>query len=115
MDEMKREHRCHFQSIIRVAIDLFLYNRAEASPHLMMQVALLHENPQQEATLVRNSSDQSYAWRRALEGKLVSSGHVVRDLDGQKSCFFVFPDLSVRLEGSFRLKFTLLRIGPNVM
>ncbi|KDN35785.1 hypothetical protein K437DRAFT_276942 [Tilletiaria anomala UBC 951] len=86
---------------------------AEAGPHLLMQVALLHQDPAYEATLVKNSSDAEFPWRRALEGKLVSSGHVVRDLDGQKACFFPFPDLSVRLEGRFRLRFTLVRLGPG--
>ena len=88
---------------------------AENSPQLLMQVSLMLDDPEQEATLVKNASDYHYPWRRALEGKLVSSGHNVRDLNGERACFFIFPDLSVRLEGSYRLCFTLVRLGPNTM
>lgn len=47
-----------------------------------------------------------------LEGRLVASANVARDLDGSRACFFVFTDLSIRQEGQFRLAFKLLAIGP---
>ncbi|PWN28743.1 hypothetical protein BDZ90DRAFT_217498, partial [Jaminaea rosea] len=47
---------------------------------------------------------------RRLEGKTYSSGHLVKDLDGQTmACFFVFPDLSIKDEGMFALRFNLIR------
>ncbi|PWN40948.1 hypothetical protein IE81DRAFT_292614, partial [Ceraceosorus guamensis] len=48
---------------------------------------------------------------RLLEGKLASSGHIVKDLDGERACFFLFPDLSVRVESMASLHFSLLRLG----
>jgi len=47
-------------------------------------------------------------------GSLVSSLYVLNDLDGVERAFFVFPDLSVRIEGTFRLKFSLVDVGKPV-
>lgn len=46
-----------------------------------------------------------------LEGRLVASANVARDLDGSRACFFVFTDLSIRQEGQFRLAFKLIGLG----
>ncbi|KAJ5751102.1 Velvet factor, partial [Penicillium manginii] len=43
----------------------------------------------------------------ALAGTLVSSLHRLKDVDNSDGGFFVFGDLSVKIEGDFRLKFTL--------
>ncbi|KAJ5988060.1 Spore development regulator vosA [Penicillium waksmanii] len=43
----------------------------------------------------------------ALAGTLVSSLHRLKDVDNSDGGFFVFGDLSVKIEGEFRLKFTL--------
>lgn len=64
-----------------------------------------------EAVLVE-SNDPLYPWTRMLEGRLVASANVARDLDGSRACFFVFTDLSIRQEGQFRLAFKLLALGP---
>ena len=45
-----------------------------------------------------------------LVGSLVSSLHRLKDVDNQDGGFFVFGDISVKIEGSFRLKFTLFEI-----
>lgn len=50
-----------------------------------------------------------------LEGRLVASANVARDLDGSRACFFVFTDLSIRQEGQFRLAFKLIAIGPPAL
>lgn len=47
-----------------------------------------------------------------LEGRIVASANVARDLDGSRACFFVFTDLSIRQEGQFRLAFKLIALGP---
>ncbi|BAE55302.1 velvet factor-domain-containing protein [Aspergillus flavus] len=49
----------------------------------------------------------------ALTGTLVSSLHRLKDEDNSEGGFFVFSDLSVKLEGSFRLKFTLFEMGEG--
>ncbi|CDU24903.1 uncharacterized protein SPSC_04736 [Sporisorium scitamineum] len=88
---------------------------AESSPNLVLQVSLRKEDPvsrtHAEAVLVE-SNDPMYPWTRMLEGRLVASANVARDLDGSRACFFVFTDLSIRQEGQFRLAFKLLALGP---
>ncbi|KAJ5815540.1 Velvet factor [Penicillium riverlandense] len=46
----------------------------------------------------------------ALAGTLVSSLHRLKDVDNSDGGFFVFGDLSVKIEGNFRLKFTLFEM-----
>ncbi|OXV11953.1 hypothetical protein Egran_00283 [Elaphomyces granulatus] len=46
----------------------------------------------------------------ALAGTLVSSLHRLKDIDNADGGFFVFGDLSIKLEGDFRLKFTLFEM-----
>ncbi|KAI9485929.1 MAG: velvet factor-domain-containing protein [Benjaminiella poitrasii] len=43
-------------------------------------------------------------------GRTVSSLYNLRDLDGSEGAFFVFPDISVRLEGNYRLQMCLFEI-----
>ncbi|KAL4803626.1 velvet factor-domain-containing protein [Aspergillus unguis] len=46
----------------------------------------------------------------ALTGTLVSSLHRLKDVDNSDGGFFVWGDLSVKVEGEFRLKFTLFEM-----
>ena len=48
--------------------------------------------------------------QRLLYGNLVSSPHAFRNLQGGQGIYFVFPDVSVRWQGQFRLRVTLLRL-----
>ena len=75
--------------------------------------------------------DLDTATQSALAGTLVSSLHRLKDVDNtgkqkfnihldpdtQKSLdggFFVFPDLSVKIEGDFRLRFSLFEMGRSI-
>ncbi|KAH0548572.1 hypothetical protein GP486_007884, partial [Trichoglossum hirsutum] len=49
----------------------------------------------------------------ALAGTLVSSLHRLKDIDNSDGGFFVFGDLSVKLEGEFRLRFSLFEMLKN--
>ncbi|KAI9498224.1 velvet factor [Zychaea mexicana] len=61
------------------------------------------------ATLVRpNLADNSCIG--GLAGQMVSSMHKLKDYDNNDGGFFVFGDLSIRMEGQFRLQFTLFEI-----
>ncbi|EAW10531.1 protein vosA [Aspergillus clavatus NRRL 1] len=51
----------------------------------------------------------------ALAGTLVSSLHRLKDVDNNDGGFFVFGDLSVKMEGQFRLKFTLFEMRKDVV
>ncbi|GAA5902209.1 hypothetical protein JCM6882_006729 [Rhodosporidiobolus microsporus] len=46
-----------------------------------------------------------------LIGTLHTNAYKLKDLEGQGGVYFVLPDLSVRTEGSFRLRLRLLSIG----
>ena len=45
-----------------------------------------------------------------LIGTKVNSAVLMNDLDGKPGLFFVFHDLSIRIEGVFRLKFSLIDV-----
>ncbi|KAJ2864478.1 hypothetical protein FB639_005199 [Coemansia asiatica] len=45
-----------------------------------------------------------------LLGDYTASSSIVEDEMGERGCFFVFPNLSIRLEGRYRLRFTLIKI-----
>ncbi|KAJ2710419.1 hypothetical protein H4S00_006364, partial [Coemansia sp. D1744] len=47
---------------------------------------------------------------RTMTGSVVASLAHLKDIDGNDGAFFVFPDLSVRCEGVYRLKFSLFEI-----
>ncbi|KAL4941221.1 hypothetical protein BDV06DRAFT_6250 [Aspergillus oleicola] len=49
----------------------------------------------------------------ALTGTLVSSLHRLKDVDNTDGGFFVWGDLSIKIEGEFRLKFTLFEMRKN--
>nr|ADE45325.1 VosA [Aspergillus flavus] len=51
----------------------------------------------------------------ALTGTLVSSLHRLKDVDNNDGGFFVFGDLSVKVEGDFRLKFTLFEMRKDMV
>ncbi|KAJ3032608.1 hypothetical protein HDV00_007327 [Rhizophlyctis rosea] len=46
----------------------------------------------------------------ATTGSIVSPLYRLKDVDNRDGAFFVFPDLSVRMEGSYRLRFTLFEV-----
>lgn len=48
---------------------------------------------------------------RALTGTLTSSPSILRDLDNELGIYFAFPDISVRVAQTYRLKFDLLLIS----
>lgn len=52
---------------------------------------------------------------RRLMGTLVASPYQAKDENGIAGTFFVFPDLSCRSPGKYRLKFRLLRVDTSNM
>ncbi|KAI8820212.1 velvet factor-domain-containing protein [Fimicolochytrium jonesii] len=47
---------------------------------------------------------------QVLIGTLVSPCHILNDCGGQKGMFFVFPDVSVRVAGRYRLRFMVFDV-----
>lgn len=60
-------------------------------------------------------STQQAPSQRRLMGTLVASPYQAKDEAGVAGTFFVFPDLSCRSPGKYRLRFKLLRIDPAHM
>ncbi|KMU88941.1 hypothetical protein CIHG_06742 [Coccidioides immitis H538.4] len=71
------------------------------SPYYFMCCGLHHPTEDRPAPVPAST---------ALAGTLVSSLHRLKDIDNSDGGFFVFGDLSVRVEGEFRLKFNLFEM-----
>ena len=48
---------------------------------------------------------------RLLYGNIVSSPHYLRNLQGRPGVYFLFPDVSVGLQGRYVLQLTLMRLS----
>ncbi|KAG8754258.1 hypothetical protein FRC14_005239 [Serendipita sp. 396] len=121
-------HGAHYLSRVPLApaliIRLDILDRAQRRvtaddeiPFFVTTIQLLDEN----AVPVRdppddpiNTSAQPSA-QRLLYGSLVSSPYSLVDLSGQRGLFFIFPDVSVRVEGKFRLGVSLTRLRDHEM
>ncbi|KAJ2417632.1 hypothetical protein GGI10_000037 [Coemansia sp. RSA 2530] len=79
------------------------------SPAFIMQVMLMDEAGK---TPLRQIKGHQAA---AMAGALVSPLHTLRDMTGAQGAYFVFSDLSVRIEGSFRLRFELYEMEGDVV
>ncbi|KAG0218683.1 hypothetical protein BGX33_006438 [Mortierella sp. NVP41] len=72
------------------------------SPYLFMCCNLVHAN-EPEGEIVAPA-------HRVLAGAVVSSLNRLKDVDNSDGGFFVFGDISARIEGRFRLRFTLFEL-----
>ncbi|KAI9028277.1 velvet factor-domain-containing protein [Phycomyces nitens] len=52
---------------------------------------------------------------RTTAGQMVQSLHKLKDVDNKDGGFFVFADISVRLEGFYKLKFTLFEMKGSLV
>jgi hypothetical protein len=89
---------------------------------------LSSDNPRADVTAINDPS--THRTTRRLMGTLVASPFVGADPDPKAgsstiesdpkssnqppSCFFIFPDLSCRTPGPYRLHFTLMRLGSEI-
>ncbi|KAJ1956694.1 hypothetical protein IWQ62_005247, partial [Dispira parvispora] len=70
------------------------------NPYLFMYAALVHVN----------ETDGKKTIRSAMTGNTVSSLHRLKDTNDVDSGFFVFPDISIMIEGEFVLRFCLYEL-----
>ncbi|CAG8528944.1 8816_t:CDS:2 [Acaulospora morrowiae] len=70
------------------------------SPYYFMCANLMHHS---------GNSDLAIS-SQCLAGTVVSSLHKLKDIDNTDGGFFVFGDISVRVEGRYRLRFSLFEI-----
>ncbi|CAI2167200.1 18031_t:CDS:2, partial [Funneliformis geosporum] len=71
------------------------------SPYYFMCANLVHPTDNSESFTISS---------RYLAGTVVSSLHKLKDIDNNDGGFFVFGDISVRVEGRYRLRFSLFEI-----
>jgi hypothetical protein len=90
----------HLISAEDPAVDLTL--GPMTSPHLGMK---------EESWSSQGGNGPSFAVARVLVGSYASELMCLEDLDGKCSGLFVFPDLSVRCEGKYRLFATAMMCG----
>ncbi|KAI0350688.1 hypothetical protein OH77DRAFT_1498935 [Trametes cingulata] len=80
-------------------------------PFLVAQVSLLSGDGSSSMDYVRDGRGSSQVPpERLLYGNLVSSPHLLRNLQGRRGVYFMFPDVGVRQRGRFQLKVTLIRL-----
>ncbi|KAI8599993.1 velvet factor [Dissophora ornata] len=94
------------------------------NPYYFMHASLVEKDSPQDVLLIkdtRSKEDMNTIFKdnrtKATTGSSVSSLYPLKDFEdsGTESGFFVFPDLSVRMEGTYRLKFSLYEmVGRDV-
>ncbi|KAI0766585.1 velvet factor-domain-containing protein [Trametes elegans] len=78
-------------------------------PFLVAQLSLLSGDGSSPMDYGTDGRGQA-APERLLYGNLVSSPHMLRNLQGRQGVYFMFPDVGVRQRGRFQLKVTLIRL-----
>ena len=81
---------------------------------LALHCTLMNSESQADETQVPPQGADMQSTRR-LMGTLVASPYPAKDEHGVAGTFFVFPDLSCRSPGKYRLHLKLLRIDPMNM
>ena len=101
-------------------LELKITDRATGAPEqdysamLALHCTLLSQDGHDDETEVASGSDGLASTRR-LMGTLVASPYQAKDENEVAGTFFVFPDLSCRSPGKYRLRFKLLRVDPAMM
>ncbi|KAK9708575.1 hypothetical protein K7432_009560 [Basidiobolus ranarum] len=80
---------------------------AVQDPFYVLHVTLWSEDRQEERNIITSNSKCT----RVLMGSLVASANLLKIPEGEQGCYFCFPDLSIRIEGRYCLKFNLIRLG----
>lgn len=88
---------------------MFFYESESDLPFLVAHLTLLGDDGVTPVDVVMDPGNY-VSQDRLLYGNLVSSPHVFRNLQGGQGIYFVFPDVSVRQQGQFRLRVTLLKL-----
>lgn len=77
------------------------------NPFFVLHVTLWSEDGREERNVISSPPKTT----RVLMGSLVSSPAILKNTLGQQGCYFCFPDLSIRTEGKYTLRFSLMKLG----
>jgi len=83
---------------------------APEHPYLVCHLSLLSADGMTVLDPI-SPSNRQFPPDRLLYGNLVSSPHYLRNLEGRSGVYFLFPDVSVRLQGRYVLQLTLMRLS----
>nr|CAG8616859.1 4406_t:CDS:2 [Entrophospora candida] len=79
------------------------------NPFFVLHVTLWSEDGREERNVISSPPKTT----RVLMGSLVSSPAILKNTLGQQGCYFCFPDLSIRTEGKYTLRFSLMKLGSE--
>ncbi|CAI2167182.1 6123_t:CDS:2 [Funneliformis geosporum] len=79
------------------------------NPFFFFHVTLWSEDGREERNVISNPPKTT----RVLMGSLVSSPAILKNTTGEQGCYFCFPDLSIRTEGKYTLKSSLMKLGTE--
>ncbi|KAK0276522.1 hypothetical protein LTR35_010385 [Friedmanniomyces endolithicus] len=88
--------------------------REDRGALLALHCTLMTEDGTQDDAAVQPAEPNTQPTRR-LMGNMVASPYYAKDEHGRAGTFFVFPDLSCRAPGRFRLRLRLIRIQHSSM
>ncbi|CAO3650747.1 unnamed protein product [Cunninghamella echinulata] len=75
-------------------------------PFFVLHVTLWSADRTEERNIISNPPKCT----RVLMGSLVSSPSLLKNPDGEQGLYFAFPDLSIRTEGRYTLRFSLMKL-----
>ena len=99
-------------------LELRITDRTTGAPEqdhnamLALHCTLWNDRADVDETEGQAAAGETAASTRRLMGSLVASPYQAKDEHGAAGMFFVFPDLSCRMQGQYRLQFRLLRVDP---
>lgn len=80
--------------------------RSLQTPFFVLHVTLWSADRTQERNIISNPPKCT----RVLMGSLVSSPSLLKNPQGEQGLYFAFPDLSIRTEGQYTLRFSLIKL-----
>ena len=83
-------------------------------PSPPIDTAIERHGIQQAQSQASASTVRQYKTSQTLLGTTVATPVLLQDVDGAEKYFFVFPDLSLRVYGTYRLSFQLLSLSRYV-
>ncbi|KAJ3169045.1 hypothetical protein HDU87_000872 [Geranomyces variabilis] len=84
---------------------------SQQQQHQQQQQQQQHQQPQPQPQPPSHVAGARDTWERVLGGMMVSSCYYLSDLNGLKGAYFVFPDLTIRVDGTFRLRMSLFNLA----
>ncbi|KAL0095325.1 velvet factor-domain-containing protein [Phycomyces blakesleeanus] len=76
------------------------------APFFVLHVTLWSDDRKEERNIISNPPKCT----RVLMGSLVSSPSLLKNTEGEQGLYFAFPDLSIRTEGRYTLRFSLMKL-----